>query len=64
MIWRHIYVAKSHIKRNSIFNRANIEILMTIYGFVGSYWLVVIELQEKIKNLIFFIVFGLKYFKF
>jgi hypothetical protein len=48
----------------SIRKKSNIEILMTIYGFMGSYWIVLLGLQEKIRNLNFFIVFGLKYFKY
>jgi hypothetical protein len=40
----------------------NIEILMTIYGLMGSYWLVLMGLQEKIKDLIFLSLFWLEIF--
>jgi hypothetical protein len=38
----------------SIHKKSNIEILMIIYGFMGSYWLVLMGFQEKIKKNFFF----------
>ncbi len=41
--------------------KSNIEVLMIIYGLMGSYyWLVLMGSCEKFRNFIFFIVFGLK----
>ncbi len=34
--------------------KSNIEVLMTIYGLMGSYWIVLIRLHEKFRTSIFF----------
>jgi hypothetical protein len=61
MIWGH-YSGKEGEKsptsvKYSIRRKSNIEILMAKYGFMGSYWLLLIRPQEKFRTLNFFFHF-------
>ncbi len=44
----------------SMNEKSNIEALMTIYGFMGSYWLVLMRSCEKFRTFIFFHCFWLE----
>jgi hypothetical protein len=44
----------------SIHKKSNSEILMTICSFMGSYWIVLMRLQEKYRTFNFFYCFWLE----
>ncbi len=44
----------------SVRKKSNIKVLMTIYGFMGSYWLVLMGSCEKFRTINFFHCFWLE----